>query len=139
MTKVYLAGGYKSGWQDKLKERLSGYNFGFFDPKVKERPKSGPSIPMSLAEYGTWDMHHIAKSDLVFAYAERTNPSCIGLAVEIGYACGLGKTVILVLEDNHETIEDRYLLFLTKAASITFSDFDKAVEYLLSYNDPTNP
>ncbi len=138
MTRVYLAGGYKSGWQDKLKDALKEYNFKWFDPKVKERPKSGSAVPMSLEEYGTWDLHHIRQSDIVFAYAERTNPSCIGLAVEIGYAYGIGKTVILVLESGHQTIEDRYLLFLSKAASITFSDFGTAMNYLLSYHDPTD-
>ena len=98
MPRVYLAGGYKSGWQDKIKVALKEYNFKWFDPKVKERPKSGYSLPMSIEEYGTWDLHHI----------------------------------------RHQTIEDRYLLFLSKAASITFSDFGTAVNYLLSYHDPTD-
>lgn len=129
MNKVYLAGGYKSNWQEKVK-KIDG--FIWFDPKEKERPK-GKIIPMTLNEYGTWDLHFISQSDIVFVYAERTNPSCIGLSVEIGYAKGLGKTVILVLEPNHETMQDRYMQFLKKAASITFETLDEGIDYLQSF------
>lgn len=127
--KVYLAGGYRSCWQEKVKS-LNGFTW--FDPKQKERPK-GKIIPISLNEYGTWDLHFINKSDIVFVYAEKTNPSCIGLAVEIGYAKGIGKTVILILEPNHETIEDRYMHFLKKAASITFETLVEGIDYLQSF------
>ncbi|MCK5015688.1 MAG: hypothetical protein KAS32_01335, partial [Candidatus Peribacteraceae bacterium] len=74
------------------------------------------------------------KSDIVFVYAERTNPSCIGLSVEIGYAKGLNKTVILVLEPRHETREDRYMQFLKKAANITFETLEEGIDYLQSFN-----
>ena len=129
MNKVYLAGGYRSAWQLKVKE-VEG--FVWFDPKEKERPE-GKVIPMTLNEYGTWDLHFIKESDIVFVYAERTNPSCIGLAVEIGFAKGLGKTIILVLEENHETIKDRYMQFLKKAASITFDNLEAGVGFLQSF------
>jgi nucleoside 2-deoxyribosyltransferase len=130
ITKVYLAGGYRSNWQDQVKE-LEGLIF--YDPKEKERPAGAPSVPMSLEEYGTWDLHHIKQSDIVFVNMERTNPSGIGLSVEAGYARGLGKTVILVLEPNHETQQDRYLQFLRKAADITFNNLEDAIEYLNSF------
>lgn len=64
---------------------------------------------------------------------ERTNPSGFGLAVEIGYAKGINKTVILVLEKNHEIHKDRYLEFLMKAADVTFEDLDNAIEFLKSF------
>lgn len=127
--KVYLAGGFRSDWQLKIK-KLNG--FIWLDPKEKERPK-GVEIPMSLGEYGTWDLHFIKSSDIVFAYAEKTNTSCIGLAVEIGYAKGLNKTVILVLEPNNETIDDKYLQFLKIAANITFDNFQDGLNYLQSF------
>lgn len=132
MQKVYLAGGYRSCWQERVKE-LNGFKW--LDPKEKERP-NGITIPMTLNEYGTWDLHQIKQSDIVFVYAERTNPSCIGLAVEIGYAKGIGKTVILVLEPNHETMKDRYMQFLKKAASITFEKLDDGINYLQSFKIP---
>ena len=130
VQKVYLAGGYRTNWQEKVKE-LKGFKW--LDPKEKERP-NGTAIPMSLNEYGTWDLHQIKQSDIVFVYAERTNKSCIGLSVESGYAKGLGKTVILVLEPNHETIDDRYLQFLKKAACITFEKLEDGMDYLMSFN-----
>ena len=40
---------------------------------------------------------------------EKTNPSGIGMSVEMGYAKALGKTVILCLEENNEHIKDGYL------------------------------
>lgn len=129
MCKVYLAGGYKSSWQKEVK-KLNG--FIWFDPKEKERPE-GKVIPMTLNEYGTWDLHFIDKSDIVFVYVERTNTSCIGLSVEIGFAKGIGKTVILVLEPNHETIKDRYLQFLKKVADITFETLDDGMNYLQTF------
>lgn len=127
--RVYLAGGFGSGWQDEVK-RLN--SFIWFDPKVKERP-NGFEVPMSVNEYGTWDLHFIKLCDIVFVYAERTNPSCIGLSVEMGYAKGIGKTVILVLEPNHETIKDAYLQFLKKAANITFETLQDGLDYLQSF------
>jgi nucleoside 2-deoxyribosyltransferase len=129
MQKVYLAGGFRTDWQNKLKE-LDG--FIWLDPKEKERP-NGVVIPMTVNEYGTWDLHFVKQSDIVFVYAERTNPSCIGLAVEMGYAKGIGKTIILVLEPNHETIKDNYLQFLKKGANITFETLKDGIDYLQSF------
>jgi nucleoside 2-deoxyribosyltransferase len=126
MTKVYLAGGFHSGWQDKVREWVPSLTF--YDPADRD-----PSVNMSLEEFGTWDLHHVKSCDLVFAYAERTNPSLLGLSVEIGYAAGLGKTVILVLEDDHEHFKDRYMQFLRKAADVTFDDLADAVHYLAHY------
>jgi hypothetical protein len=128
--KVYLAGGFRSDWQ-KVVKQLNGFTW--LDPKEKEMP-NGKKIPMTVNEYGTWDLHNIKLCDIVFVYAERTNTSCIGLAVESGYAKGIGKTVILVLEPNHETINDRYLQFLTKASCITFDNLQDGMDYLQSFN-----
>lgn len=127
--KVYLAGGFRSNWQEEL-EKID--DFLWLNPRKKEMPKN-VKIPMTVNEYGTWDLHFISQSDIVFAYAERTNPSCIGLSVEVGYAKGLGKTVILVLEPNHETIKDSYLQFLHKAASIVFDNLQDGIDYLKSF------
>tara|TARA_R110000782_G_C14485160_1_gene376553 strand:+ start:94 stop:492 length:399 start_codon:yes stop_codon:yes gene_type:complete len=128
MQKVYLAGGHRSDWQFQVKNNVKALTY--FDPKLKEEILFSQGTSMTLEEYGTWDLHHIKQSDIVFVYAETDNPSCIGLAVEMGYAKGLGKTVILVLEPGHSTILDRYLKFLTKAADVTFDNLEDGINYL---------
>lgn len=127
--KVYLAGGFRSEWQEEVK-KLDG--FIFFDPKTKERPGGIEAVPMKLEEYGTWDLHFIKQADIIFVYAEKENPYCIGLAVEAGYAKGLGKTVILVLEPNREVIPDKYMDFIKMVSDITFDNFQAGIDYLSS-------
>ena len=62
--KVYLAGGFHSGWQDLVKARTS--NLGFFDPR---------EYKLDTAElYTAWDLNAIRESDWVFAYLEKSNP-----------------------------------------------------------------
>lgn len=127
---IYLAGGFKTDWAERVKERVLGFEY--INPKQKEY-KNGERIVMNVNEYGAWDLHFVKQSDIVFVYIERTNPSCVGTSVEAGYAKGLGKTVILVLEKNHEHIEDRYLEFLTQVADITFNDLESGIQYLKSF------
>ena len=128
--KVYLAGGMKSDWAKRVKE--SSNNFYWLDPKEKEY-KDNSKIIMEVNEYGKWDLHFIKQSDIVFVYVERTNPSGIGLSVEAGYAKGLGKTVILVLEPNHDTIKDTHLSFITQVADIVFEELESGINYLKSF------
>ena len=122
--KVYLAGGFKTNWQEKVKEIKS---LECISPKDKENKA------MSLKEYGTWDLHYIKNCDIVFAYMERTNPSGIGLACEIGYAYGIGKTVITVLEKDNQFHEDRYMSFIEKVSHIVFETFEEGLEYLKNF------
>lgn len=122
-NKVYLAGGIRSNWQEKVIE--ANPKLEFYNPRTKEVDRT-----LTLPEFGTWDLHYIKKCDLVFAYMEKTNPSGIGMSVEMGFAHGLGKTVVLVLEPGNEKIKDSYLQFMKKAADIVFEDLDKAIEYL---------
>jgi nucleoside 2-deoxyribosyltransferase len=126
MTSIYLAGGFHSGWQDDVQKAAPEIDF--YDPADRES-----NLDLRLAEFGTWDLHHVRKCDLVLAYAERTNPSLIGLAVEVGYAAGVDTTVVLVLEDDHQHFNDRYLQFLRKAADVTYDDLNDAVEYVKLY------
>lgn len=123
--KIYLAGGLRSGWQDKLKKLL---------PDVELiSPLDKDDKSMNVMEYGTWDLHYIKQCDLVFAYMERINPSGIGLSCEIGFAYGIGKTVITCLEPENEHIKDAYLQFIKKVSHIVYDDFDSAVKYLKNY------
>jgi nucleoside 2-deoxyribosyltransferase len=130
MNKVYLAGGFKSDWANQV--RKCSNKIHFINPKDKEF-KNGERIAMNVNEYGKWDLHYIRNSDILFVYVERTNTSCIGLCCEAGYAKGLGKTVITVLEPNHETINDNYLLFITQVSDIVFTNLEDGIEYLKSF------
>lgn len=128
--KIYLAGGFKSDWANKVKKCSD--NFQWINPKDKEF-KNGERIVMNVNEYGKWDLHFIKQCDILFVYVERTNASCIGLCCEAGFAKGLGKTVITVLEPNHETIKDAYLSFITQVSDIVFETLEDGVEYLKSF------
>jgi nucleoside 2-deoxyribosyltransferase len=124
-TKVYLAGGHRGNWRDNIKAAFllnDSYDAEFFDPAQHGLEE--------LDQYGVWDLYHVKRSDIVFGYMERTNPGGFGLACELGYAYGLGKTVILCLENDHTLYKDRYLDFMKKVANITFNDFGEAVAYL---------
>ncbi len=106
--KTYLAGGMRSGWQDKF----DGYDV--VDPRDNQT-----KIPR---EYTFWDVAHLQLCDLVFAYLEDDNPSGFGLAVEIGIAIGRGKPVIFVNEK-----QDRYTEFASMCPGvIAFSNFEEA-------------
>ena len=128
--KTYLAGGFKTDWVNIVKECSD--NIEWINPKDKEF-KNNERVVMNVNEYGKWDLHFIKQSDILFIYIERTNTSCIGLCCEAGYAKGLGKTVITVLEPNHETIKDNYLSFVTQVSDIVFDTLEDGVEYLKSF------
>lgn len=131
ILKVYLAGGFKSDWANNIKSISD--NILWINPKEKEF-KNGNRVIMNVNEYGKWDLHFIKSSDIVFVYVEKTNPSCIGLSCEAGYAKGLGKTVITVLESNNEYIKDNYLSFLTQVSDIVFETLEDGVNYLKSFD-----
>jgi nucleoside 2-deoxyribosyltransferase len=121
--RVYLAGGFSSDWREKVKSLYLGFNFEFFDPKLKP--------DKHWSEYGTWDVHFIKQCDILFAYMEKTNPSGYGLAAEIGYAKALNKTVIFVLEPGHE--KDRYFQFLKQFTDVVYETLDEGIEYLKTF------
>jgi nucleoside 2-deoxyribosyltransferase len=122
MAKIYLAGGFGTNWRERVKE-VKGHIY--IDPKEKET-----SGNWGLEKIGAWDLHMIRQGDIIFAYMEKTNPSGFGLSCEIGYAYGIGKTVILVLEPNHTIHKDKYLSFLKKVATITFETIEEGLEFL---------
>ena len=132
---VYLAGGFRSDWASKV-SRCSD-TISWINPKDKEF-KDGERVTMDVNEYGKWDLHFIKQSDIVFVYIERTNTSCIGLCCEAGFAKGLGKTVITVLEPNHETIKDNYLDFVTQVSDIVFETLEEGINYLKSFSSLHN-
>ena len=128
--KIYLAGGFRSNWQERVKNHLKG-KFILYNPREKEYSGS-ERFPMSLNEYGSWDLHHIKMSDIVFIYVERTNPGVAHL-IEASYAKGLGKTVILVLEPNNKHIEDRYLEFIKLISDVAFDNIEDGLNFLYTF------
>lgn len=125
--KVYLAGGMRSNWQQKV----IGINpeFTCFNPQSNYTNGND-----SLKLYGAWDKHHIKQSDMVVAYMEKDHPSGFGLACELGYARGLGKTVILCMEKDNEFNDYRYLRFMELFADIVFYNFEEMLTHYKSYS-----
>ena len=113
--KIYLAGGMHSGWQDILIDWFD--KFTFIDPRSHRLTDP--------REYTEWDMNGIRTADLVFAYLERSNPSGLGLALEVGYAVGLNRPVFLVDEKR-----DRYADILRAASHKWFDGFADGLRFL---------
>jgi len=96
MVKVYLCGGLVSNWQTEVVETVSricdDVELEFYRPDLYKR-----------TDYSAMDKLKIEQCDILFAYLEKTNPTPVNIALEIGYAKGLGKIVILC---NEWTIEN---------------------------------
>lgn len=109
MISVYLAGGFKSRWQDSVKQNC--HEAVFFDPSTH-----GIQSPHL---YTKWDLDAIAKCDVVFAYIERDNPGGYALALEIGYAKALKKYIILVEEHADEKRERAFAMIRETCNEVT--------------------
>lgn len=116
---IYLTGGFKSGWQAKVMNQLPGYEF--LDP-------SHHNI-LDAAEYTLWDLDAIRASDIVLGYMEPTNPGGYSLALEIGFAHALGKTVLLVDEIKDPTVS-HYFEMVRQCSDRVFTTMAQAVYYL---------
>jgi hypothetical protein len=118
---VYLAGGFRSGWQDRVK--LAAPLFNFFDPRSHGLENE--------AEYTLWDLEAIRASDWILAYLEAGNPGGYALALEVGFAKALGKTIIFVDEKSGaDAIAGRYLRMITECSDVSFRRLDEALEFL---------
>lgn len=125
-TRIYLAGGFRSNWQKVVIEKLGVERFDFYNPR--EHYLQSPK------EYTTWDLHHVKKCDILLGYMEKDNPSGYGLALEIGYAKALNKTIILV---NEKSIEDNkfenYFSIVDSSSDIVFKNIQDAIDYIKKY------
>lgn len=116
---IYLAGGFKSGWQASTMRQLPCY--AFFDP-------SQHNI-QDAAAYTKWDLDAIRASDIILGYMESSNPGGYSLALEIGFAHALSKTVLLVDEIKAPSVS-RYFEMVRQCSSHVFTTLDQAIEYL---------
>jgi nucleoside 2-deoxyribosyltransferase len=116
---IYLAGGFRSGWQAGVIKQLPEYKF--LDPSqhnIKE-PK----------EYTNWDLDAIRQCDIVLANMEPTNPGGYSLALEVGYARALNKTVVFVDQIEDATVS-RYFEMVRQCSDLNFKTLDQAVNHL---------
>jgi nucleoside 2-deoxyribosyltransferase len=123
--KVYLSGGFKSNWQEKVIGAL-GNNCTFFNPRAHQLE--------SDKEYWVWDMHFVKECDLIFAYMESDNPSGFGLTFEIGLAYALNKTIILIDEkSNIDKDFERYFKIVSNSTRILYNNLDEGINYLKKF------
>jgi nucleoside 2-deoxyribosyltransferase len=121
--RLYLAGGFHSGWQDRVKSSVS--NFNFIDPRVHNLNNE--------TLYTLWDLEAIRQCDWIFAYLEKTNPGCYALSLEIGFAKALGKQILLVDEkSSKDDASKRYLKMVRASSDVIFSSFEEALEFVIS-------
>jgi len=96
--KVYLCGGFRSKWQSRVIDLFEEGSVEWFNPadnKIDEE-----YLPLEV--YSPLDERKIRDCDIIFAYLEASNPTIINIALELGFAKGLGKTTILVNEWTEE-------------------------------------
>lgn len=88
--KVYLCGGFKTGWQEEVTKEI-----------MRLRPDAEIADPRNNkfhdpSYYTQWNLKQILDCNIVFAYMEHDNPGMANLAFEIGFAHALGKVVVLI-------------------------------------------
>lgn len=120
MMNVYLSGGMRSNWQDKVRASCPLSQGVYIDPR-----KHGLDDPSS---YAAWDLAGVKKSDIVFAYMEANNPSGVGLSLEVGYAKALGKLIIFADEKN-----DRRMAIVRAIADIVVEGLPAGIKVLASF------
>lgn len=126
-NKVYLAGGLKSGWQDKVIDLFKD-DFVFFNPLMH-------GLEGNSREYTTWDLHFLKQSDILFGYMEKDNPSGYGLALEIGFAKASNKTIILVDERSKEDLHlAKYYSMIHESCSVVFSSLEEGLRFLHTFS-----
>jgi len=120
--RVYLAGGMKSGWQEKV--RRNG------PPGVRYLNPCDHGLS-GEREYTAWDLYALKSSDVLFVYFESSNPSGYGLSLEAGFAYALGKTIVFVDEKTaSDPVAGRRLGMLRSTASVVFDNLDDGIEFL---------
>lgn len=132
-VKVYLAGGMRSGWQDKVmsavRERLPNVPLIFLDPR-----QNGTS---SESTYTAWDMDAVEISDVLFGYLEADNLAGQGLCVEFGQAEGMRraghpkKHIIFVCEPEHPKY--RYFGMARECADTVTDSLDKGIDLFIEF------
>jgi hypothetical protein len=114
---IYLAGGMKNPWRDKVKARFP--NAVFLDPT-----KHGL---LDERQYTIWDLSAIARSEIVFGYMDADNPSGFELLFEMGYAFAHNKLMIFV---NEKREMDPYCGMVRTVADGAYGNLDQGIDAL---------
>ena len=115
---VYLAGGMRVEWRMAVKARVR--NCIFLDPTEHNLNDE--------QSYTAWDLTAVDAADIIFAYAEASNPSCIGLAFELGWAAKAEKSIVYIEPDDHP--KTQYLGMLRVASSVRVKTLDDGISML---------
>jgi hypothetical protein len=118
--RVYLAGGFHSGWQDRVIQSVEGFKW--LDPR-----KHGMQ---AAAAYTDWDLQAIRACDILLAHAESTNPGLYSLALEIGFARAINKKIILVVPADIAPSTKKYLSMCEAVANVTVFTLEEAIGLL---------
>ena len=130
MFKVYLSGGFRSNWQERVINELNG-KFIFFNPRDHQLVDS--------KEYTCWDNFFVRNCDILFAYMESSNPSGYGLTLETGMAKALQKTIILVDERSGSDQDfENYFQIVRNSADVVFESIEKGMRFLNKFNMESN-
>ncbi len=117
---VYLAGDPKSGWQARVCRAIE-------DLQIVDPTRH------NLAEPKEWTLRGlraIKESDIVLAYVEKDNQHGHSLALELGYAKALGKTILLV-EEHGTGEQEKQFQMVREVADHCFDTLGDAVSYLI--------
>lgn len=123
-TKVFLSGGMKSlDWQNKVINEINSQDFIFFNPR--EHNLNTPE------QYTAWDLFYVKECNILFAYMSSDNPSGFGLTLEVGYAKGLDKLIILI--DEKSSIDEKFgsnFKIVRESSTITFDNLNDGIKFL---------
>lgn len=116
MLRIYLAGGFHSGWQDAISSALAEYEC--LDPSQHhiEDP----------AAYTAWDLAAIRRCDVVLANMEASNPGGYSLALEVGFAKALGKFICFV-DGTANTQMSKYFEMIRQCSDVVVASLDDAL------------
>lgn len=88
--KVYLSGGFKTGWQEEVTAEILRLRPDAEIADPRENKMHDPS------HYTKWNVAQIVDCDMIFAFMEHDNPGIANVAFEIGFGFALGKKVVLI-------------------------------------------
>lgn len=124
--KIYLAGGFKGGWHQKVINAL-GDNFICFNPQAHQLDDAD--------KYTSWDLYHVERCDILLGFMKEDNPSGYGLALEIGYAKSKNKLIILIDERSKVDKEfRRYFLICHNSSNIVLESLEEAIDFIKSFS-----
>lgn len=135
--KVYLAGGMRTGWQHDVERSINIEEVHHEDGITVTWEKRKICMEFinpcnhqltDIKQFTHWDLEGVKQADIIFCYLEKSNPGGEGSILEIGYALGLGKIVILVDEK-----QEHYGGMVREAVQICFDNLEDGIACLAKF------